>query len=39
VHVPFAPEQVLDAARPCLPSSTVALGLRAVVTRAAQAAG
>jgi pyroglutamyl-peptidase len=38
VHVPFAPEQVLDSARPCLPSSTVAIGLRAVVARAAQAA-
>ena len=39
VHVPFAPEQVLDSGRPCLPSSTVAAGLRAVVTRAAQAVG
>jgi pyroglutamyl-peptidase len=39
VHVPFAPEQVLDSARPCLPSSTVAIGLRAVAARAARAAG
>jgi pyroglutamyl-peptidase len=36
VHVPFAPEQVLDADRPCLPSSTAAAGLRAIVARAAQ---
>jgi pyroglutamyl-peptidase len=39
VHVPLAPEQVLDAAEPSLASSTVAAGLRAVVVRAAQAAG
>ncbi|GIH11972.1 pyroglutamyl-peptidase I [Rugosimonospora africana] len=39
VHVPFAPEQVLDTGRPCLPSSTVALGLRTVVTRVARVAG
>jgi pyroglutamyl-peptidase len=35
VHVPYAPEQVLDSADPCLPSSTVAAALRAVVSCAA----
>ncbi|GAA5195003.1 pyroglutamyl-peptidase I [Rugosimonospora acidiphila] len=38
VHVPFAPEQVPDAGRPSLPSSTVAAGLRAIVSRAARPA-
>jgi pyroglutamyl-peptidase len=39
VHVPFAPEQVLETSRPSLASSTVAVGLRAIVARAAQAVG
>ncbi|MFE6623740.1 pyroglutamyl-peptidase I [Streptomyces sp. NPDC057740] len=36
VHVPWAPEQVLDRAEPSLPVSTVAEGLRALVVAAAR---
>ncbi|MGF1428217.1 pyroglutamyl-peptidase I [Kitasatospora sp. LaBMicrA B282] len=34
VHLPALPEQVLAAARPCLPAATAASGLRALLTAA-----
>ncbi|MER7790647.1 pyroglutamyl-peptidase I [Streptomyces sp. NPDC097640] len=34
VHVPYAPEQVVDRAEPSLPADTVAHALRAIVTTA-----
>ena len=34
VHVPYAPEQVVDRAEPSLPIDTVARALRAIITAA-----
>ncbi|ADI05125.1 Pyroglutamyl-peptidase I [Streptomyces bingchenggensis BCW-1] len=34
VHVPYAPEQVVDRAEPSLPTDTVARALRAIITTA-----
>jgi pyroglutamyl-peptidase len=34
VHVPYAPEQVVDRAEPSLPTDTVAQALRAIITAA-----
>lgn len=36
VHVPYAPEQVVDGGEPSLPAASVAAGLRAVLTAAAR---
>jgi pyroglutamyl-peptidase len=36
VHVPYAPEQVLDSGTSCLPTSTVAAALRAIIVTAAR---